>query len=182
MAATNVIWFYRGISWWCILILGYKEASRTFDKRFEKELERQREVDNRQRRWEVRSKPLLKLREELGKTASRLDKFAEAMDLAKFCSTLGNEEEARKRFERANDDWDARSASEELTLSLGMLGDTELVKKVRSVWADYGEKSYSAVMLYKDAAKLREAIEDFKRTRTNLADVQELINRRLEEL
>jgi len=48
------------------------------DKRLEKELERAREADNRQWRREVRSEPLLKLRDDLARMANKQDKLVAA--------------------------------------------------------------------------------------------------------
>ena len=48
------------------------------DNRFEKELKRAREAESRQRRWEVRSVPLLKAREELALIATMQNRITNA--------------------------------------------------------------------------------------------------------
>ncbi|MAE11408.1 MAG: hypothetical protein QGI51_05495 [Dehalococcoidales bacterium] len=87
--------FLGGIfSYW-----GIKKQVEHSDERFEKGLARQSEVGNRQRRWEVRSEPLLKLRSELVIMATKQDKVASSAH--KLHTRFGmTEEEARTNYKR----------------------------------------------------------------------------------
>ena len=156
--------------------------NRHSNQRFKIEIGRAIDVDKRKRSWEVRSEPLLELRKALARMVNNQDRFAGAIYLSQVSNILGSEEEAKKEFERAFDDSKAPSSDDELTLTLGMLGDTELVQRVRDIWIEYLQKSTAAVLVYQDEAKSFEAIKDFERIRKNIAEVQELINKRLENL
>ena len=71
------------------------------DKRLEKQLERAREVDKRERRWEVYGKPLRGLKTELTSMASKLDRLVKTAYHSHGMVT----EQAKEEFERAKGDW-----------------------------------------------------------------------------
>lgn len=75
--------------------------NRHSDKRSEKELERAREVDKRERRWEVYGKPLRGLKTELTSMASKLDRLVKTAYHSYGMAT----EQAKEEFERAQSDW-----------------------------------------------------------------------------
>ena len=162
------------------LIVALSTLSATFiqnrhsNKRFERELERAREVDYRQRRREVRGEPLLRLRAELARMAVKRDRLLAARDrLPAFAHKQHTpfdmtEEEAKRELHEAEDDWNAYRASRDLAQILFLQYDRELVNKVEEIWRDSWFDIY--------AREVRE------RNKTRVIEVQELINKRLEEL
>ncbi len=74
------------------------------DKRLEKQLERAREVDNRQRRWEVRGEPLLKLRTELAHMACKYEKLVDAAKKLSRSPNITHEEEEKILAEVIDED------------------------------------------------------------------------------
>ena len=77
------------------------------DKRFEKGLERAKEVDERERRREVWGEPLRKLRIELARMASKLDRLVKAAYHSHGMAT----EQAKEEFERAKSGWESYLSS-----------------------------------------------------------------------
>lgn len=151
------------------------------DKRLEKELARQREVENTQRRWEVRGKPLLQLREELAHMASKLDRLVKAAYHSHGIATV----QAKEEFEQAKDGWERYLSSEDLSQALFILGAQEivdLVKKARNEYLD----SYEELTFHREELTAVEigqyARAPEEKIRSEIIDIQELINKRLEEL
>lgn len=159
-----------------------KMQVRHSDRRFEGELERAREADYHQRRWEVRGEPLLKLRAELTRMSTKQDRLvASAHKLhTRFSMT---EEEAKKQLQENVDDMNAYLASGDFPQALFMQYDTELINKVEEILRDY-RHSYIDAMYYKDlkAKELGEAMKVFERNKNRIIEVQSLINKLLEEL
>jgi len=152
------------------------------DKRFEKELERAREVDKRKRRWEVGSKPLLKLRDALANMAVKQDKVVRSAH--KLHARLGmTEEEAEKQLQESADDINAYIASGEFMLTLFMQDDKEIIDKIEKIIKDYRLSFFYGVN-FKDykGTELSEAMKVFERNKARIMEVQSLINKRLEEL
>ncbi len=152
------------------------------DTRLAKQLERSREADDRQRRWEVRSEPLLKLRAELVIMATKQDKLVASAH--KLHTRFGmTEEEAKKQLQENVDDVNIYLASGDFSQALFMQYDTELINKTEEIITDY-RASYIDAMYYKDlkATELGVAMEVFERNKTRIIEVQLLINKRLEEL
>jgi len=159
------------------------------DRRFqiEQQLEQQRIIremneNNRQRRREIRSEPLLKLRDELARMATKQDRLVSwaHRQHTRFGIT---EEEAKNQLQAAAEDWNTYIAGGDFTETLFLQYDTELVKRVDEILKDYRE-SYIDAIYYKDlkATELGKAMEVFERNKTRTIEVQELINKRLEEL
>jgi len=150
-------------------------------KRFEKELERAREVDKRERRWEVWSKPLRELKTELASMASKLDRLVKAAYHSHGMTT----EQAKEEFEQAKSDWHKYISSDNLSRALFILDDQEiigLVKKARDEYLD----SYEELTLYREELTAVE-VGEFARApeekiRSEIINIQGLINKRLEEL
>ncbi len=168
-------------------------------KRFEKEFERAIVTDHRQRRREVRSEPLLKLRNELAHMATKQDKLVTASStyLDLFGSSDREEiKEKGKELRDARNDWNTYLASGILKQILFLQYDEEVVSKVEEILKDY-DKAYVFFENYwdrdldevfdNDLWKLRETElgeqrKVFERNRNKIIEVQELINKRLEEL
>jgi DNA-binding helix-hairpin-helix protein with protein kinase domain len=150
-------------------------------KRFKSELERAREVDKRQIRLEVRGKPLRELKTELASMASKLDRLVKAAYHSHGMAT----EKAKEEFERAKNDWNEYISSDNLSRALFTLDDQEiigLVKKARDEYLD----SYEELTFYREELTAVE-VGEFARApeekiRSEIINIQELINKRLEEL
>lgn len=150
-------------------------------KRFEKELEQQREMDSRQWRRKVRSEPLLELRTELANMASKLDKFVKLAYHSHGMAT----EQVKEEFERAKNDWDSYLASDHLSQALFILDDQEiidLVKKARDEYLD----SYDELTFYREELTAVEigqyARAPEEKIRSEIINIQALIYERLKEL
>ena len=160
-----------------------KMQVRHSDRRFERELERAREADYHQRRWEVRGEPLLKLRIELARMANKQDNLVAAASRQHTRIGGGTGEEAERELQDAADDWNAYLASGDFAQTLLIQYDTDPVNQVEEIRKDY-QKSYFYHLYYQqmDEEKLLEAMKVFEKNRTKIVEVQELINKRLEEL
>lgn len=152
------------------------------DKRFEGELAKAREDSQHQRKWIVRSVPLLKLRDELAVMATKLEKLAKRGNAFTILKTKEQTEEALKQ---AIHDWESYIAEDHLEIVLYSQFDADVVNRVREIRNEYltthyvlvtDEKGLSAVEFSKYASAAEEKI------RPKVRDVQELINKRLEEL
>ncbi len=157
-------------------------TNRQSNKRFEKELERQREIDSHQWRRNVRSEPLLKLRAELVIMATNLDRLASSAH--KLHTRFGGtEEEVKRELQKSVDDVNAYIESGNFTQTLFMQYDKELRDEVEKIMKDYRLSFFDAIH-YKElkATKLGEAMEVLKKNAARIIEVQELINQRLEKL
>jgi len=143
------------------------------DKRLEKELERQREVDAHARRREVNSEPLLKLRDELAKMAAMSDKVMVASKKYRRSIDTTGKEKASKEQQEAMNAWHSYLGSGILKQTMFLQYDKKLVEKLHEVIEHYSEK-YDAIM--RD-----EGLEN-RKTWPIIIEVQELINKKLEKL
>jgi len=152
------------------------------DKRLEKELERSKEVDYRQRRWVVRSEPLLKLRNELARMAFKQDRTVASAH--KLHTNLDmTEDEVNKQLKESADDINAYLASGEFRMTLFMQYDKDLIDKVEEIIKDY-RSSYIDAIYHKElkARELGEAMKVLEKNKARIIETQSLINKRLEEL
>ena len=143
------------------------------DKRLEKELQRQRDAESRQSRWEVRSEPLLKLRAELAYMAAMLNR---AISIADGLKTLTSEDKARaeEELEKAGKDWNDYFASR-FNNVIFIQSDEELFNKVREIKGNY-------VTLLEDFMQQRTTVKTQREIWPMVLELQELLNKRLEEL
>jgi hypothetical protein len=165
--------------------------NRHSDRRFSVELQitQQRELEARQkelreRRREVRSETLRKLRDELSRMASKLDKLVAISSRQNIIMIGGTEEEAKRELQLAIEDWNTYLASGNFTQTLFTQYDAELVKKIESVREDYQASALIALLfpVSKDVKTLIEAVKTLKKNLAKIIEIQELINKRLEEL
>jgi tetratricopeptide (TPR) repeat protein len=151
------------------------------ENQFEKRLEAQRETDKIERRREVRSEPLLKLRNELARMAGKGEKVG---SMGKMLAA----EKTSEEFERALADWSTYMASGEFEKALFMQYDLEIVYKADAIKLDYEIARYR-FDIYRnlsDEDKGKEyydqAIEVIKKNRSEVVKVQSEISKLLEEL
>ena len=151
------------------------------DKRLEKELERAREAHERQRRWEVRSEPLLKLRHELAQMAFRLKTLVINTRGQHYRSDI-TEDEKNKELERAVGDLKVYLANGDFLQAFYLQYDAELLQMVDNIIC-----SYSLLFEYAlDYKRLRldlqkEFNKHSQEIETKIPEIQELIIKRLEE-
>ena len=147
-----------------------------------KQLKQQGEIDSRQWRRKVRSEPLLKLRNELAIMATKLEKLAKRGKSFTPIKTGEQEEEARKQ---ALNDWDDYVKGEHLEKVLYSQFDIEILNRVREIRNEYLD-IYSTTVTFKEGLSAREFGEAARaaeeKLRPKVAEVQELINKRLKEL
>lgn len=152
------------------------------DKRFERELERARESDYHKRRWEVRSVPLIKLRCELATMATKLEKLAKQGKAFTIGKTKEQEQEA---LQQAENDWENYLKGDYLEKALYSQFDADIVNRVREIRNEYLD-TYDIVV--SDGGGLsqtefgRAARAAEEKIRPKVVEVQELINKKLEEL
>lgn len=147
-----------------------------------KQLRQQREMDSCQWRRGVRSEPLLKLRTELAIMASKLKMLVIDTRGQHYRSNI-TEEERNKEFERAVENLKVNLENGDFLQALNLQYDAELLHMM-----DHLTSSYSLLFTYalhyeslsldlrKEFNKIYQEIE------AKIPEVQELINKRLEEL
>ncbi len=153
------------------------------DRRFEKGLERAKETDYQQRRREIGSKPLLKLRDELACATVKESEVTGAAYAQHLLKDVKPEEELNTRLERAIRDRNEYLESGILRQILYTQTDQELINRVNEIIEDYQSSHFTAEHYVQFVEKDREEGKAvFKRNEARIIEVQELINKRLEEL
>ncbi len=147
-----------------------------------KQLEQQRELDSRQWRRKVRSEPLLKLRKELATMATKLEKLAKRGKTFTPIKTKEQEDEALKQ---AQNDWETYVSEDHLEIVLYSQFDAEILNRVREIRNIYLNTydevvTYGKELSFTEFGKAARAAEET--IRPKVREVQELINRKLEEL
>jgi len=152
------------------------------DKRLEKELERQREVDARTWRRDVRSKPLLKLRYELARMATKMKMLVIDTRGQHYRSNI-TEDEKNKELEQAVEKLKVYLTNGDFLQTLNLQYDAELLHSMDEIESKYRllfeyALNYERLRfdLRTEFNKLSQEIE------TKIPEVQELINKKLEEL
>jgi len=155
-----------------------KKQIKHSDRRFEKELERQREIDSHQWRRTVRSEPLLELRDKLAVMATKLHTLVTNTQLPRNQSAITDKEQ-----QQALEDWRDYMTSGEFLQTLHLQYDEELKKRVEEIEGDY-MLLFEYALDYKNlkSAELGTFREISQSIKSKIPKVHELINKRLEEL
>jgi len=152
------------------------------DTRIARQLESAKEADYRQRRREVRSEPLLKLRTELANMACKYEKLVDTARKLSNSSDMTSEE-TEKLLEEAIDEDTIHMASGNLQQVLNIQYDTEIITRVNNIRNTYLLLVEYALEFKELRAEERRFFRElFQRIETGIPEVQELINKRLEEL
>ena len=159
------------------------------NKRFEmerekakEEQERQREIDSSHWRREVRSQPLLKLRDVLARMAARLDMLVINAKAPQNLSETTQDAE-NKKTQLALKDLRDYMTSEEFLPTRHLQYDKELIKLMNDIEANYVLLfMFSLDIKNLKNESLRELLKLSQETKNLIPRVQELINKRLEEL
>jgi len=148
----------------------------------EKQLQQQRKLDSHQWRRKVRSEPLLKLRDELALIASELDTLiAAGQAQSRQNHTEGSENDIA--IQQIYDKWEKYRTSGDFLKTLHLQYDAELLEAIDAIKRKY-------LLLFEYALEYQQLEADERRTFRELSEkisntipsVQELINKRLEEL
>ena len=166
-----------GVSFWAT-----QRQVKAADENLSRQLQMQREVYERDRKREVRSDPLLRLRAELARMATKQERAIGALHLqhTRFgCS----EEQAKDILKEAANDWNDYVSSGDWERALFTVDDKETVDAAIALKSHYAETQVNAECWLELSAdekkKTRQAQED---CRTEIVQVQSLITRRLEGL
>ena len=117
-----------------------KMQVRHSDTRLEKELERAREADYRQRRQEVKSEPLLKLRAELARAAAKHDGIVVyASMLHTNVGTSATQEEVKEWLRSTLDDWNSYIGTGVFQQVLFTIDDKGIADRVKQLRLKYTE-------------------------------------------
>ena len=148
-----------------------------------KQLKQQREIDSRQWRRNVRSEPLLKLRDELACASIKESEVTGAAYAQHLLKSVKSKEELNTRLERAIRNRDNYLKSGILRQILYTQTDQELINRVNEIIEDYQSSYFTAKHYTQFVEKDREEGKAvFKRNEARIIEVQELINKRLEKL
>ena len=183
-----------------LALLGTRKQLEHSGKRLERQLEAQRETDSKERRWQVRSQPLLELRAELARMAFKQHRLAEVSHqqytvgrLYAWSKNNIMEEQLQQALQKAVSNWEIYEDSGDLQRALFMQYDHELICKVEEILNLYQSvylrvKSRSNAWVPRDAqpqsdeAFVSENRSKISEAEVKITEVQELINKRLEEL
>jgi ligand-binding sensor domain-containing protein len=137
-----------------------------------------------QRRQEVRSEPLLKLRSELARMASKLDKLTKSAHIPTVMSNK-TDEQIKEALEKAINDWNNYISGDDLEQILFIQADAEIINLVKEIRNEYLE-SYDKGVTYRKELTAKELGEAARAPEEKIAPkiikAQSLINQRLEEL
>jgi hypothetical protein len=151
------------------------------NKRFKQELERAREQDSKQRRREIRGEPLLKLRSELALMATKLDSIVSLLQPRVL--TAGEKNKQEETLKRNLSDFNDYVSSGDFQKTLFMQWDSEIINKVQAIEKDYLISYFIlADHNYSNAEEMKQAIRVSEINKNRIIEVQEIINKRLEEL
>jgi len=167
-----------------LALLGIKKQLKYSDKRFAKELEAKREADAHNRKWVVRSEPLLRLRKELAIMAER---FEDMVDLA--TQVAGGVSISSKKtsdgLDKAVKAWDNYFQSGEFYQAVHMQYNSELKREAHQILLDYAS-AYIGIAPFLNGGggdeKISEAKAVIQRNADKISKVQSKINELLEEL
>jgi hypothetical protein len=167
-----------------LALLGNKKQLEHSDKRLERQIKAQREEGQSERRWKVRSEPLLKLRAEIARMAERLEY---SVDLAAQVieGVSPKQDKIVKNINKVVKEWNDYLNSGELYKTLHMQYQHELKVEGHKILQDY-QSAYASVIAFwsggRADAEIRKANEILKRNSARVSAYQSKINDMLEEL
>ncbi|MFC2008226.1 hypothetical protein ACFLT0_00855 [Chloroflexota bacterium] len=147
------------------------------NRRFEKEQQRAIVMYHRERRREVGSEPLLKLRDELSIMGSKLDRLASAMKSLRPRNGV-DYETAKQEYDAALEDWNTYLRVGTLSKAFFSQCDIDIVKKVEEISRLYF--IYGGLQIF--GTDESEAEKNMNIVKEGIIRTQLLINQRLEGL
>lgn len=153
------------------------------DNRFKIELGRDIDVEKRKRKWEIRSEPLFELRNELAIMAVKLDNLVADAQRTHTNLLGGTKEEIDNQLKKSIDEWNSYRENGGIAKILFLQCDKELVNRVQEITKTYQE-AYFTNVYFKDsnAEDMKKAFNIYEINKTKIIEVQELINKKLEEV
>ena len=147
-----------------------------------RQLAQQKEINEIEWRRKVRSEPLLKLRSELAVITTKFDRLATTAHQLHTRSGF-TDEEVNKQLERNIEDINTYLASGNFAQIIFIQYDKRIREAIKNVIQKY-RSSYFDAINYKDlkAKELGEAMDVLKDNEDRIIEIQELINKKLEEL
>jgi hypothetical protein len=164
------------------------------DQKLEKEIKKAQEEVNRNRRWEVRSKPLLNLREELAKMATKVQKMYDCSNI--FFKSQAKEQKPVQgtlvldEFKTSCDDLLAYIMDGYLQKIVFTIDDKELQSKIQELMGVLlnnlniikPQLAQVAEQIGESGSQTTFNVENTKGIRNDVREIQSLINKKLEAL
>ena len=140
------------------------------------QLKQQLKMDSQQWKRNVRSEPLLKLRDELAEMAAKQEKLV----YDSLATSVITSEEVKREQRQAYEDWNAHKQDYQKNIYLQY--DIQIVSLVKKILGNY-QKSFISIMESNTPVKeLEKAFKSSEENEKKIAEAQELINQRLEAL
>lgn len=159
--------------------LATKTQMKHAERRFNKELERERERENRLRRQQVRSEPLLRFRDQLASLAAYMDLHVRAIQVKQL---LGTRSETTDKFiQQATNEGNFYVEVKNFQHALFRLDDTEVRKKAQEALDKY-EKAHEAGWTKLPPEEFAKKTKLLHEAQEAIREAQSLVNQRLEEL
>lgn len=157
---------------------------RIFDNRRRREqLQKEREVDARERHRRVRDEPLLKLRVELARMATKNERLINYTQMLHTAIPAPPREELNRWIEQAREDLNDYIDKGELGHVLFTIDDEKIVDRVANLQRDYRMAFYRNTMFEKlPFEEQTQAINQSIKLAEQVREIQALINERLEKL
>ncbi len=147
------------------------------------QLKQRNKIDSRQWRRKIRTEPLLRVRDELALMAVKESKVTGAAYGQHLLKDVKPKEELNRRLQEAIKNRDDYLESGILQQVINMQTDEELINRVEKIMQEYQSSCFTAEHYTQFGEKDREeGMEVFKQNKARIIEVQELINKRLEEL
>lgn len=167
-----------------LALLGIKKQLKHSDNRFAKELEAKREADEHNRKWVVRSQPLLKLREEIAHMAERLE-FSVDLAIQVIEGVTPNQDKIERQLEKTVEEWSEYIGSGDLYKALHMQYQHELKVEGHKIVQNY-QSTYKGIMVFwrggKADEEIRKANDILRNNSREVSAFQSKINELLEAL
>jgi len=163
-----------------------KKYQKHSEDQLEKRIQAQREADQRNRRWDVRSRPLLELRAEVARMAEKLEKIVGFTTKVPVIDgvPLVSDENYRDGI-KAVEDWNAYMDSGEFYRVEHMQYDHELAREAHKILHEY-RLAYEGIIAFWNGKSTEEEINKaeaaIKGNATRISTLQSRINGMLEEL
>jgi len=162
------------------------------EDQFEKQMQAKREVDKHNRRWEVRSEPLMKLRDELACMAEKFEglvdfatQVIEGVSIKKEKIIKKREEGVIEHLEKAAKEWEEYFYNGKFHQALHMQYDYSLKFEAHEIFFDY-QSAYTGLYPFlssrKADEKVGEAKDVIRKNNVRISEVQSKIDELLEEL
>lgn len=146
------------------------------------QLKQQIKLDSQQWKRNIRSEPLLKLRNELANMATKLEDLV--ADAQRTHTRFGGtQEEAENKLKKSVDEWNSYLENGGIAKILFIQFDTALVNRVEEIRKDYQQAYFTNIWFKQSNAEdMTKAFDVFNKNKARIIEVQELINKKLEAL